>query len=414
MQSALNEVSVIGAISSYLDASKNNRRKDKERGTVSLNGSISRYSKNLIMSFPLLCDSTIPLDTAMMISKANERNISNMLQLLFASINLNFMKSSNVTGADIINSFYKDIDPNMDLNDFIDLMDKLSGGNGDGSYYAKLANESTIKDLMEQFKTQKSFRMDSINEKSLNDYTVNHIHGKTVVKESHYPINTVGTEPEDAPDNVPYGRNSEYYKTQDTASNIRKEKEQKRQNDIKNKRDKENDAIKNQRDAQKDLIDLNKSRLVASDIKKVNDLEPTLMVINYNTLSDDGKTVIDRKSFLAGLKSRFIPVESVDVVERFVSKDRTKISLKNLIRATTGEIGFWKDFVLCLNKLKLDAKNAAKKGYMAKFWNVLEKRSNKNNLRKLQRSGNDGSAITTIAISQDTVNYMKKIGRAHV
>ena len=295
----------------------------------------------------------------------------------------------------------------MRINDFIDLMDKLSGGNGDGSYYAKLANESTIKDLMEQFKTQKSFRMDSINEKSLNDYTVNHIHGKTVVKESHYPINTVGTEPEDAPDNVPYGRNSEYYKTQDTASNIRKEKEQKRQNDIKNKRDKENDAIKNQRDAQKDLIDLNKSRLVASDIKKVNDLEPTLMVINYNTLSDDGKTVIDRKSFLAGLKSRFIPVESVDVVERFVSKDRTKISLKNLIRATTGEIGFWKDFVLCLNKLKLDAKNAAKKGYMAKFWNVLEKRSNKNNLRKLQRSGNDGSAITTIAISQDTVNYMK-------
>lgn len=403
MHSALNEGSPIEFINDMFTRSKEKAKHDKKRGTVHLGGSIARYSKNLIMSFPLLCDSSIPLDTAMSISGANERNICNMLQLLFASINLNFLNKSDVTGADVIASFYKDIDPNMDYNDFVDLLSKFTGDEEGLGYYAKIG-ESDIKDLLDQFNSQKTFKMDSLNEKSLNDYSVTNLHGRTIVKEApHFPVGTVGTEPgdEDLIDNVPIG--DDINKAHNTASNIRKEKEQKRQNDIRNNRDRQNDLNNNQ---EKEML-ANKSRIVASDIKKLNNLEPTLMVINYTVMDDKDKEIIDKKSFLAGVKSRFIPVESLDIVERFVSKDRTKISLKNFIRATTGEISFFKDFILSLDKLKLDAKNAAKRGPLANFWSILEKRSAKNSIRKLQRSGNDGAAITTIALSQDSVNYMK-------
>lgn len=405
MHSALNEGSPIEFIKDMFAQSKAKAAHNKKRGTVHLGGSIAKYSKNLIMSFPLLCDSSIPLDTAMSISGANERNICNMLQLLFASINLNFLNKSDVTGADVIASFYKDIDPNMDYNDFIDLLTKYSGSKGAGlDYYAKIG-ESDIKDLINQFNSQKTFKMDSLNEKSLNDYAVNNLHGRTIVKEApHFPVGTVGTEPGDETliDSIPLDPNDPA-KTHNAASNIRKEKEQYRQNEIKNKRDRQNDINNNQ---EKEML-ANKSRIVASDIKKLNNLEPTLMVINYTVMDDKDKEIIDKKSFLAGVKSRFIPVESIDIVERFVSKDRTKISLKNFIRATTGEISFFKDFILSLDKLTLDAKNAAKRGPLANYWSILEKRSAKNSIRKLQRSGNDGAAITTIAISQDSVNYMK-------
>jgi hypothetical protein len=388
MQSALNEETVLGAVNKFFEKAQ----KDKALKGTNLNGSISRYSKNMIMSFPLLCDSTIPLDTAMMISKANERNITNMLQLLFASINLNFKEKQNVSGADIINSFYKDIDPNMDINDFIDLLDKISGVDNPATYYAKMATNEAVQDLMNKFRAEKTFKMDSINEKSLNDYTVNNVSGRTFVKEAISKSSS-----------VMYGQDDDYYKANDLANKIRGQEHREEEDAKKNKGETYDQKTKDQLA----LNDLNKNRLAAVDVKKVNELEPTLMVINYNTLSNDGKSVIDRKSFLAGIKSRMVPMESIDIVERFVSKDRNKLSLKNLIRATTGEISFWKDFVLSLSKLKLDAKNASKRGPLAQYWAILEKRANKNNLRKLQRSGNDGAAITTIVVSQDTVNYMK-------
>lgn len=392
MQSALNEgITLPGIISDLFDDDKNNK-KDQAKKKNFLKGSISRYSKNLIMSFPLLCDSSIPLDTAMMVSKANERNIANMLQLLFASINLNFANKENVTGADIIANFYKDIDPNMDINDFIDLMDKIGTGQGpNAAYYAKI-NHEDVEDLMNQFKAQKPFKMDSINEKSLNDYQINRLHGRTIVSE--VIANSTSVE---------YNRDDNYYTTQRLANDLRKYEYKEKEDQKKNNGETYDQKTKDQKNAS----DLNKARLVNTDVKKANELEPTLMVINYNVLDDDEKTVLDRKSFLAGLKSRLIPMESIDIVERFVSKDRTKISLKNFIRATTGEISFWKDFILCLKKLKLDAKNSAKSGPLAQYWHILEKRSAKNNLRKLQRKGNDAAAITTIVISQDTANYMK-------
>ena len=389
MQNVLNEENIFTVIDKLFDK-KNSR--DAKQGVVNLNGSISRYTKNLIMSFPLLWDSSLSIDTGMMVAKANERNVVNMLQLLFAAVNLEFTKSDNVSGADIIAKFYRDIDPNMDLNDLIDWLDKMSGSDNkinNAAYYAKLGVNEAVKNMMQQFNSQTTFKKESINPQSLNDYLVrtNPLGTQTVFKA---PVKL--HEANKSTDNSRYGMlkdADELYK------------------DRRDYTDKE---------AQAQLNNITRRVLSSADLKKINAMEPTLIIINYNVINRkianiNDYQIVDKKSFLAGVKSRVIPVESMDIAERFVSKDKTKLSLKNLIRATTGEISFVKDFLLCLDKIKIDAKNTAKRGPLANYWSILEKRATKNNLRKLQRGGNDGAAITTIALSQDTVNYMRNVYR---
>ena len=385
MQNVLNEENIFTVVDKLFDK-KNSR--DAKQGVVNLNGSISRYTKNLIMSFPVLWDSSLSIDTGMMVAKANERNVVNMLQLLFASVNLTFATGDNVSGSDIIAKFYRDIDPNMDLNDLIDWLDKMSGTDdkiNNAAYYAKLGVNEAVKDMMQQFNSQTTFKKESINPQSLNDYLVrtNPLGTQTVFR---------------APVKLHESEKTRYDKLKDL-----------------------DDLYKDRRDytdkeAQAQVNNITKRVLSSADIKKLNAMEPTLLIINYSVINRkmaniDGYEIVDKKSFLAGVKSRVIPVESMDIAERFVSKDRTKLSIKNLIRATTGEISFVKDFLLCLDKIKIDAKNTAKRGPLANYWSILEKRATKNNLRKLQRGGNDGAAITTIALSQDTVNYMRNVYR---
>ena len=174
------------------------------------------------------------------------------------------------------------------------------------------------------------------------------------------------------------------------------------------------DKIDNIRNAQRDKNEENRDRfeaisrqLLDSDVKKANELQPTLMIIRFNELDPNG-VIYSQKPFVAGVKSRLISVDSEDIIDRISVKNKTKVNFLNFIRATTGEISFVKDFILCLNQNKIDAKNAVKKGEAAKMWKVLENRSSKNFLNKNKRTGNDASAITTLVINQETVNILKK------
>ena len=157
-------------------------------------------------------------------------------------------------------------------------------------------------------------------------------------------------------------------------------------------------------------LDLNKKRLIDSDFKKSNELQPTMLVVTFNVVGDNGD-IIDRKSFICGVKCRMITTPSIDIAERLLATNKSKLSFKNFIRATTGEIKFNKDFLFAIQQQKLQAKNDAKRGEAAKIWNTLKARSNKNIFRKLSRDGNDASAITTLIVSQDTVNFMKNTNK---
>ena len=149
-------------------------------------------------------------------------------------------------------------------------------------------------------------------------------------------------------------------------------------------------------------------QLVDSEVKKANELAPSLMVVKFRSFDDNNKLVVYEKPFICGIKSRLISTESRDIIERLISKNKTRISFLNLIRATTGEIGFVKDFLFSLDQARVDSKNAVKRGQAARIWKTLEVRATKNQKNMLKKAGNDASAITVLVINQETVNFMKK------
>jgi hypothetical protein len=422
-----------GLVSDLLAAASkyesNKRNDDKNNGIPYLNGSIANYTKNLTMTFPVMCDDSISPETASMISRAIERNIVSMYQMMLAA---NSIKGSD--GVEIIKKFYKGVDQNSSIDDIINAADKFANTNGIGeSAIVDAKIREIVDEMVHELKTnQKVFPTNSFSESSLNDYLVSNRGGSTMVMESKKNDNKKNDDKKNDPDNNLIYRlrrmdlamakqNGENAKTQAEreknaqrhAAQMGKIEAEKKKNDqnyeiqkAKNELAEEQEKNRiNQQNYQND-VSLNVKRLVDSDVKKANELQPSLLIINYNNVSGD--RVIEQKSFVAGVKTRLIPVESMDIVERLVAKNKSRLSFLNFIRATTGEIHRVSDFLLDIKQAKINAKNAAKHGMAAKMWEVLEKRSTANSYNKLKKHGNDASAITTLVISRETAEYMKK------
>ena len=351
---------------------------DKPKSDSSyLKGSISEYTKDLVMTFPLMCDNSLPATTASMISKASERNIVTMLELMFASMQLN-----GTNGAQILSKLHQNIKTDYDMYDVLDALEKVTE-----SVTESVEIRDAAKAMVEYLKTpQKSYPISSFSETSLNNYLVHNVYGKTIVKEAG-PDPYADRKEQREEEKLGFARNEEARKA--AAADREADK------DIRSKVD-------------SDIQGLHKV-LLDQDVKKANELTPTLMIIKYNEEKANEPGTYDTKStFIAGVKSRIVSVDSMDIVDRVIAKNKTKLSFLNFIRATTGEIRFIPDFLLCLNQAKIDSKNSVKKGPAAKMWKVLETRSAKNNKSKLQKAGNDASAITTLVINQETVNVLKK------
>ena len=394
-----------------------------------LKRSISNYSRDLIMTFPMLCDNSLPPSTASMLSRANERNIVTMLELLFASAE--FRTSGG--GREVLGAIHKNINANMSIEDYIDSVDNFVASNE--SAISESALNADIRRAVQEMCAglklpQKSYPVNSFSERSINDYTVYNVVGNPVVREN------VILEDKFDIDDLDF-KHGEELQDELNRERIRQTRNQ-RQNDVdKAAREGDPENLENKlkdmqynrtrqqynqdallyRDKAAQLrnqnfssgVDFLQKQLLDNDIKKANEIAPSLMIVKYNQVVDDnGNHIVEQRSFIAGVKSRLISADSVDIVERIISKNKTKISFLNLIRATTGEIGLVKDFLFSIDQAKVDAKNAVKKGEAAKMWKVLENRSAKNVFNRLIRKGNDASSITTLVINQETVNILKK------
>lgn len=416
-----------------MDSFAGRRGLENTNKTPYLGGSISNYANDLIMTFPMLIDNSLSPDLCSMLSKASERNIVTMLHLLFSSAQL---KGSD--GREIIKSIYGNVKTNMDLDEYIDAIDSFVKSNENYSVgyinrdkeMNRLINE-TVKSICKCVKEGKIFlpafdEYENLNEKALTEYTVRKDRNDdVVVTEAPNPAFTPITPDEDGMYNpIPFGYSDP--ENIRNANDYAFKKVQMRQIDQKMA----DDIAKNKRDA--DMADFNKAaqnfnqdfttmtkRILDTDIKKANELQPTLMVVNYvetielvdkngNKTGKREEVVNGKRSFVCGVKSRLVSVEPIDIIERIVSKNKTRLSFINFIRATTGEIKFKNDFILSLKQAKIDAKNSVKKGEAAKIWKSLEVLSAKNNLNKMRKSGNDTSAITTLVINKETANLMKK------
>lgn len=393
MQTILeNGASVLKTVAGFFDIAigKANETREKSTDITYLGGSISKYAKDLVMTFPTMFDTSLSPSTAGMICKANERNIVTMLTLLFAS-----MQVDAQSGREAIQKVHNNISTSS--TSLLDIADAIAS-NESGNIINGIRTSDVIREMTDYLKNKKSksYPINSLRESSLMDYIVmKDYYGRTVVREAG-----TRTTPQKSPDEIEREKKRE--EAEDLYKKNRDEREGRRDTREENKRDEE--AKRAKRDEQMNSL----PRIMSDqDYKKANELAPTLMIITFNELDGSGKN-IGKTSFAAGVKARLIAVESSDIIERLAVKKNTALNFTNFIRATTGEISFVKDFLFCISQSKMLAKNSAKKGSVAKMWQVLDSRHVKNNKNNIKKSGNDASAITTLVINQETINMLKK------
>lgn len=342
-----------------LDKIKNGK---KQKGPLYGSSSIANASSNLTMVFPVLCSRAISIDHASMVSKAVEKNAVSMLQRLFASWQIAEDESfeKGVSGfKDYLNFFHQNLSSKvMDLDDAFKVMDMMKE--------AELLNSAELHALKEDLSNLNFYLPNPISESSLSRF---------VVKEG--AVSDIGYDSGDEKHKKPLQRNPN-----EKTDGVWKDK---------------NSMIKNS--------------VLDSEYKKANELMPTTMTVNFKLMKNGVSDPIEYDSCLAAVKAKLYPISSEDIITHVSDKVSDKNWITNFIRASTREISFMKDFVLALDKAKIDAISLSDRRKTSdKLWKVLERRALTAKLKKSMLKYDNASvaAITTLCISQEEVEYLRK------
>lgn len=431
MSGISNFVKTMNTVSQDADESRSKKRSN----TNTLNkSSIMNVSKDLVMSFPVICSTSLSSDTVLMIQKAIEINCVTTLQMIFASASL---QGNN--GIDVIKQWHNNISGDVSMDDYFDYIESL----GDG--LSNLAIKSTFESVdyvkkygpmmiaeckrNEVFYPESSFSESSLLSFELSNGRDGELNIKTVKEVYTDPVTgnvpvTIGDPSSPSGVRVVYLSPKEYnemVKNGKMSDSLVKTLE-----DIYNKNyNREVDKEKNEMEKTKFVMDQIKTiqqqldskqayiqkQLLDSDIKKANELVPSMMVIRYTALGKEigftpGANVKVVDEFVAGVKARLIGCDSVEIMDRIRLALENKVDLKNFIRATTGEIRFCKDFLLAVDQAKIEAKRNSKLSKTSPIWRALQNRSTKSVFKRISKKTNTAAAITTLVISSEEVNRL--------
>lgn len=294
------------------------------KGNINSASSIAKAASNLVLTFPVLVDESVSLNTAQILTRAIEGKALVMLQLLFSAISVQSLKDDE-TAFDVIGKIHKNLNSD-DIEDYIQRMETMATNE---SYEAL-------------------------------DHLMKTIREENIVIDS-------------------YIFNESYPTPIDEAANA--------------KQMNENDNVNKVKPAfVADIKD--------TDIKKVNNMMPSVLVIKLHT-KESGVTT----NVAVGVKAKIQYVPQDEVIYRISSKNKDKNMLFNFIRSTTREISFLKDFLFALDKAKLDAIKIQKSSNSV--WKILERRAVRNRVRMFNNDGGYGG-IVSLVISADTLATLNK------
>ena len=359
--------------------------------------SIARATSGLTLAFPVICSNTLPLETATMIAKAIERKNVALLQMAFSAYNI----TSDSDAISHLSKFHQNLNlGKMDLDSFMDAMESLSESSN--------IYPNEIAAIKEDCKRNLNFILDdSINERSLLEYSEIHTMGReSIIYEAPRPKDLSGNPLSDddmenmAYDNTGIGHSKEdirwYY-------------------DQKNKEDKQkldtikvnNDARDKYRQATQNRSDQFTKQLLPSDVKKANEMQPTLMIVNFYVNEKDRDLNVAQQ-FVCGVKSKLYAIDSSDIINKIITKHVDSDVLLKLVKVSTREISFVKDFLLGIDDAKLDSLSKSRKGSGSTLFKALERRALKGKVRRSLRLENSAKAISTLVISSEEAEDLRK------
>ena len=382
--------------------------------------SITSATKDLILTFPVLVSSDADPATACMIAKAQEKKCASLLHMLFTAICVD----SNEDVFDYVRKFHTNIG-SMDgsLEDYTDSLDRLAASLEGYEFVGKI-DKPVLNAVLEDLKQSNYTLPDDVKETGLDEYSI-------------IPAWTTGGKMQIVHewDGFTGSQDRERYARQANNDKTRAERTVSSQsNTISNLLNKNRDlqaaqtatpAINNTNtnnnksytlDA-KNSLDVAKRKeasykihdltILNNEYKKANELQPTMMVVNFIQKGEAGSPSMATTAVI-GIKCKVYPVSSSDICRRIISKIEDKNVLNSFIRATTNEIGFFRDFLFAIDKAKLDAMSYGKSSISNKLWKVLERRSTKSKFRRSLKMSNDATAISTLVLTENDVDYLKK------
>lgn len=282
--------------------------------------SIAKAASNLVLTFPVLVDESVSLNTAQILTRAIEGKALVMLQLLFSAISAQAIKDDE-TAFDVIGRIHKNLNSD-DIEDYIQRMETM-------------ATNETYEALDHLMKT---------------------------IREENIAIDA-------------YTFNESYPAPIDEDANAK--------------------AMKDTLKPSSGSFDIKDT-----DIKKVNNMMPSVLVLKLHNEKNNVTTNV-----AVGVKAKIQYVPQDEVIYRISSKNKDKNMLFNLIRSTTREISFLKDFIFALDKAKLDAIKIQKSS--SNVWKILERRAVRNRVGTFKNDGSYGG-IVSLVISADTLATLNK------
>jgi len=146
------------------------------------------------------------------------------------------------------------------------------------------------------------------------------------------------------------------------------------------------------------------SQLVDNDIKKANELIPT--TIDITVYHKVGEKVIE-DHILLGVKCVSHKVSGQEMIDNIVDTIEKKRPFFRFIQWTTGEIKFFKDYLLCLDNLKKEALKSRSKDKSALYFRELKNRATLSKLRSAFSLKNQLIPNSTLVMTMDEVDYIR-------
>lgn len=362
--------------------------------------SITRANKDLTMTFPVMVSNTVDPASAQLVSRALERKFVTLTQMLLSAISITSSK-------DAIDHL-KNVHSNLDLSSLFDVDDYLA--------VSQEATANHIFDAAEIKAVYETFRQERLRAKPLS-----HLHEflskditDAIARQPRVAGNIANRKFNDLSDEDK-ARAMNYYGSDTVTRNKALEKQNKsltqQLKDIERANSKLNNSNSNLQSRLDDIRNNSRAGLVKlgkdQDYKKTNELQPTLLQIQFISTNDNNDPItVDA---YVGIKTKIYCVDSADIANHIVSKRSYNFSLYNLIKATSGEIEFWRDFVFAIKKAKIDAVSNTNRGSSSKLWKVLERRALASKINRFMSARNDATAITTLMMSAYDVEMLRKM-----
>ena len=369
-----------------------------------MNSNIAKEAKGLTAVFPVLVSESVSVEQAQMIAKAAERKYVTMFQMLFAASQITDAKSAQ----SYLKKFHNNITSSLDLSDMtvddvIDFANKLDEEvqtTALTNAYITEATKAVLEDLAFNENYTKVLA-ENLNPVSLNNYKVKTVFGDykaTQVSEANDDYYTV----EDRSDST------EWEGRDDNNGNVYKQRTNTTSRRMPITARDRAATLKDKNATLKDKADIISKQIVTTDIKKANEATPSLMIINFVTQADGRDNEIVNTAVI-GVKCVIHYVPSSEMMNRMVLKNTDRRGLLNFIRATTGEIQFFRDFLFAIDRAKIDAVAKTSKGSNSRIWKMLEIRANRAKMNATARADNAAcAAITMLVLSKAEVDIIKQ------